>query len=534
MASQGGSAKRHPPFGANCGLRLADPPAGRATKGGTTMFRAGLAAALLVSAWSLIALPCAVLAQQAASAEVLRVTRYADDASEGSLRYAIEQSNRTPGRYRIEIGAVGDPPHVIALTAPLPPIKGPVTIAGTAWPRTGNYIVLDGSGYIPDKGTETCPGAVAGQFGANVRTTTNPGLALVDTSGVDISGLSINHFCIGLLIHRSSGNVIHDNSIVANRGGAGVMLTGDDGAGNPTATTTLHNKVLRNVFDDNGDGLELTRGAAFNLVAGNVFRSGAANPEPSQGIEILLGHDNVVINNRFEGYSDGIQVNGGNRNYIAGNVFTRNTFGISLTGIGNIVAGNEIYENAIGIAVRPSMNGSMSHISKNSIYDNGVSDIRRCFVGGSCDPNLRTGGIVLGAAGPGDAAYQGRMGIGVVVDPDRLVRFCPAGAPKCAPAPNGALQPPVIDSVSRQGAVEGHFDGPAQSHFVVELFANHRPGDSEGATFVGGTVATSDAGGHGRFTARVKSIPPRGSITATLTSAEGATSEFSKAAAPAD
>src|SRR5262249_5486198 len=168
--------------------------------------------------------------------------------------------------------AVGDTPYVIALTAPLPPIKGPVTIAGTAWPRTGNFIILDGAGYIPDKGPETCPGAVAGQFGANVRTTTNPGLALVDTSGVDISGLFISNFCIGVLIHRSSGNVIHDNRIVANRGGAGVLITGDDGNGGSTATTTLHNKVLRNEFLDNGDGAELPPGAAFKLVAEKTYR----------------------------------------------------------------------------------------------------------------------------------------------------------------------------------------------------------------------------------------------------------------------
>jgi hypothetical protein len=39
----------------------------------------------------------------------------------------------------------------------------------------------------------------------------------------------------------------------------------------------MHNKVQRNEFLDNGDGLELTRGAAFNLVADNVFRSTDAN-----------------------------------------------------------------------------------------------------------------------------------------------------------------------------------------------------------------------------------------------------------------
>jgi hypothetical protein len=44
----------------------------------------------------------------------------------------------------------------------------------------------------------------------------------------------------------------------------------------------VHNKVQRNEFLDNGDGLELTLRAAFNLVADNVFRSTDANPEPSR------------------------------------------------------------------------------------------------------------------------------------------------------------------------------------------------------------------------------------------------------------
>jgi 3-dehydroshikimate dehydratase len=99
---------------------------------------------------------------------------------------------------------------------------------------------------------------------------------------------------------------------------------------------------VRNEFLDNGDGLELTRGAAFNLVADNVFRSTDANPEPSQGIEILRGNDNVVARNRFEGYSDGLQVNWGDRNYIAANTFTNNTFGLNLTGVGTVIDGNEI------------------------------------------------------------------------------------------------------------------------------------------------------------------------------------------------
>ena len=69
----------------------------------------------------LAALPCIASAQNPASPEVLRVTRYADDGNEGSLRFAIEASNRAPGRYRIEIEAVGSAPYVIKPNAPLPP-----------------------------------------------------------------------------------------------------------------------------------------------------------------------------------------------------------------------------------------------------------------------------------------------------------------------------------------------------------------------------------------------------------------------------
>ena len=464
--------------------------------------------------------------------DVLRVTRTADDGGEGSLRWAIERSNTAPGRFRIEIDPLGQTPHVIMLAAPLPAIKGPVEIEGLAWSRSGEFTALDGSGYIPDKGDETCPGAVPGQFGTNVRTTTNPGLAIIDTQGVDISGLEVRNFCIGILIHRASGNVVHDNRIVRNRGGAGVMLTGDDGSGNPTATTTMHNKVLRNAFIDNGDGLELTRGAAFNLVAHNIFRSTAANPEPSQGIEILLGHDNVLVGNRFEGYSDGIQINGGNRNYIAGNIIIGNTFGLSLSGTGNVIDGNTILGNAVGIAVRPATPMTVGRISRNLIAGNGQA-ITRCFAGGSCDPSLRKGGIVFGLPSGEHASYVGRRGIGVNPAQASLAKICPDGAPNCQEPPNGGLAAPVIESVRKNGtqlAVQGRLKGEPHARFTVEAFANRQPGGGEGEIFLGDVVATSDTDGNGTFVltadgAILGAVPA--SFTATLTSSDGATSEFS-------
>jgi 3-dehydroshikimate dehydratase len=486
-----------------------------------------------LAAIALWALPIQAGAQSQPALEVLRVTRTADDGAEGSLRWAFERNNTAPGRFRIEIAPAGQAPHVIKLASPLPAIKGPVAIEGAAWKRSGEFIVLDGSGYIEDKGPQTCPGAVPGQYGTNVRTTTNPGLALVDTHGVEISGLEVRNFCIGVLIHRSSGNSIHDNRIVANRGGAGVMLTGDDGNGNPTATTTVHNKVLRNEFLDNGDGLELTRGAAFNLVADNVFRSTDANPEPSQGIEILLGNDNTVVSNRFEGYSDGLQINWGHRNYIAANIFTNNTFGLSLSGAGNIIDGNVIYGNAVGIAVRSAPDMTMARISRNAIYGNGQK-IERCFAGGSCDPDIRKGGVVFGLPSGEHQRFVGKRGIGVAPAPASLANICPDGAPNCQMPPNDGLAAPTLERARKNAnglTVQGVLRGQPMSRLTVEVFGNRTSGSGEGEIFLGDVVTTSDAEGNGKFSLTVDAFKLPAvplSFTATVTSADGATSELSQ------
>src|SRR5215813_2025526 len=424
--------------------------------------------------------------------EVLRVTRTADDGGEGSLRWAIERNNAAPGRLRIEVDPAGAAPYVIKLASPLPTIKGPVAIEGAPWKRSGEFVALDGSGYIEDKGPQTCPGAVAGQYGANVRTTTNPGLALVDTQGVEISGLEIRNFCIGVLIHRASGNSIHDNRIVGNRGGAGV-----------------------------------------NLVADNVFRSTGANPEPSQGIEILLGNDNVVVSNRFEGYSDGLQINWGHRNYIAANIFSNNTFGLSLSGAGNVIDGNVISGNAVGIAVRPAADMTMAWISRNAIYGNGQK-IERCFAGGSCDPNIRKGGIVFGLPSGEHERYVGKRGAGVAPPAGSLAKICPDGAPNCQAPPNGGLAAPTLERVRKHAGeliVQGELRGKPRSRFTVEVFGNRAAGSGEGEMFLGEVATTSDAEGQGKFSltvdaAKLAAMPA--SFTATLTSADGATSEFSQ------
>jgi len=476
-----------------------------------------------------------VAARQAppGAASVLRVTSSADDGSAGTLRWAIETSNATPDRESIELESDGRSARIILLKSALPPIKGPVLIEGIAWKRTGQYVVIDGSGYISGTGPESCPGATLGQYGANVRTMTSPGLQLIDTADVEIAGVEIRRFCIGVLINRATGVTIRDSRITENRGGAGVMLTGDDGQGNPTSTTTIHNKVFRNEFVDNGDGLELTRGAAFNLIADNVFRSTSANPEPSQGIEILRGNDNVVSGNRFEGYSDGLQINWGDRNYIVANTFTGNTFGLNLTGVGNVVDANEITANRIGIVVRPADPTPSIRFTRNRIGGNG-KDIRRCEAGGSCDPAMAKGAIVLGLPGLEHESFVGSRGRGVVPNAATMQHICPEHAPQCQAAPNRGLVRPTLTSTRTsvtELSVSGTMVGAPAARYVVELFGNTAAAGAESELFLKQAVIYTDAAGNGAFTIQVErvGIERVRSVTATLTSDDGATSALSDA-----
>jgi 3-dehydroshikimate dehydratase len=456
---------------------------------------------------------------------LLLVDREADDEAQGSLRWAIVTSNAEPGRYRIEIAA-----PIIVLKSALPPIKGPVSIEGRAFARSGGHNVVDGSGYLP-RDLKSCPGMVPGQYGTNVRTASNPGFALVDTKGVTLRGLEIRNFCIGVLILRTSNAVVVDNRIVRNIGGAGVMLSGDDGKGGSTSNTTLDNKVLRNTFFENGDGLELTRGAAFNLIADNLFDGGTDNLEPSQGIEILWGNDNTVVRNRFVRYSDGLQSNWGARNYIGANVFEGNAFGVSLTGAGNMVVGNDIKGNGIGIAVRPEAKVAANRISQNVIAGNGLP-ILRCSAGGSCDPKMVRGGIVIGPPGLEHGSFVGSRGMGVVFDKAGAAVVCTGkdDPANCHAVPQFGLQPPSLVSVrlvTGKAVVKGALQGPPETSVTVELFAG-KPGTAEGERYLGSLQAVTDASGKAAFAGEVDGAAAGSAITATSTTAAGASSAFSK------
>lgn len=475
----------------------------------------------------LTTLALGLVASGFASAETYIVDRYQDDSAKGSLRWAIEQSNANAAQENeIQIQAVDKAPYVIKLNQALPPIKSSVKIIGTQWDKTGEFIAIDGSNYIKGQGAKACPGANPEQYGTNVRTTSLPGLVLQDVNGVTLKGLDIHRFCIGVLINRSSNNLIQHNRISNNYGGSGVMLTGDDGKGNPTSTTTNNNKVLNNLFVDNGDGLELTRGAAFNLVANNLFTSTKANAEPSQGIEILWGNDNAVVGNKFENYSDGLQINWGKRNYVAYNELTNNSIGFNLTGDGNIFDSNKVHGNRIGIAVRSEKDANArTTLTKNLIWGNG-KDIKRCEAGGSCVPNQRLGAIVFAVPALEHTGFVGSRGGGVVIEDAKLQKTCTQpNEQSCNAMPNQNIQAPSLNY--SRGQVTATVQGQPNQRYQVEFFANRQANSHEAEQYLGAQVLTTNAQGQGQ--ASWKALSGAASVTANVTDHLGATSELSRA-----
>src|SRR5262249_34703383 len=118
--------------------------------------------------------------------------------------------------------------------------------------------------------------------------------------------------------------------------------------------------------------------------------------------------------------------------------------------------------------------------------------------------------------------------------PGSPAKICPDGAPTGQAPPNGGLAAPPLERVRKRAGeltVQGELRGKPLSRFTVEVFGNRTAGSGEGEIFLGEVVTTSDAEGLGKFSLTVdasKLAAMPAWFTATLTSADGATSEFSQ------
>lgn len=97
---------------------------------------------ILAAAWALIA--------QSLSAATVTVTSRADSGV-GSLRWAIDQANGSPGADRITFNIPGPAPFVIEPVGQLPDITGPTEVDGTTQPGFAGLPMVEVSGRIADR-----------------------------------------------------------------------------------------------------------------------------------------------------------------------------------------------------------------------------------------------------------------------------------------------------------------------------------------------------------------------------------------------
>ncbi len=303
------------------------------------------------------------LATYSISKAKLAVTSTADDASQGTLRYAITQAN-TGNFSEIDfaIGVVGSA-QTIHLTSALPTLTGSgVSLNGLSQGGSGNtqrLITLDGSG--------------AGS--------SSDGLILQGWNGT-VSGLILSNFGDdGIKVEgpkntiggtaAGAGNVIsgnHNDSVFIDSSAWGVQVQGNYIGNYSTGSAAQPNKVgIEDAGSYNTIGGSVA--GARNFISGNmidgILLDSTAWAETVQGNYIGLSvSGKLALANR-----NGIEVAGGNNTIggdSGGNYYTRN-FISGNSGDGVLIdggaTGNLVQGNFIGIDVSGTSSGYTNVIS---------------------------------------------------------------------------------------------------------------------------------------------------------------------------
>ncbi len=266
------------------------------------------------------------------------------------------------------------------------------------------------------------------------------------------------------------------------------------------------------------DGLGLGAGNFVGLtLSGNVHVKGLVIQRFGGSGMVVSGSGNSSQDSSFTNNNVGVRISGGSDNTLIGNRISQNTsaglviaggsFGNKIGGEGNSEANEITFNGQDGISLQGA--GSRNSILANSISLNGHNAI-----------DLGNDGITANDLDEVNAIF------GVNNDLQNFPVITSATTNGCASLVSGTLNTnPAIPS--------------EPNGYLVELFFNENPdrntfgilSNGEGESFVGSVTVNADAGGDASFSVPLPafSTAVTGYITATATSPNGSTSEFSKA-----
>jgi trimeric autotransporter adhesin len=279
-----------------------------------------------------------------ASAETFIVS-LKNDSGEGTLRWAIEQANASPGPHTIAFGIGGDGPHTIELLTALPAIRQTVAIEGyTQFGATPNTLADGFDAVIKVILRRAVPA--------------DPSKKPVLFDGLQIQaplcavrGLAIGGFGRAIYVDQGfaviEGNVLGllpDGTVVRNETGISV------GNGSPiTVGGTAPGS--RNVISENFTGIRISGNASDVEILGNLIGTdlsghAAAHHRSSSAIWVDSSASEVRI---------------GNGDPAAANVIAFDYSGVAVQGSKVSVRNNSIHSHAaLGIDLVPNLSSSSS------------------------------------------------------------------------------------------------------------------------------------------------------------------------------
>jgi hypothetical protein len=519
-----------------------------------------------------------------ASATTYTVTSAADSGA-GSLRQAMTDANTNPGADTIQFNIVGSGVQTIVLASGLPTVTSPVTIDGYTQPGSSANTQPVGQGLNTVLRIEINGQAVLGPcFRLNAGDTTLKGLVInrcaesIELGSVVASNTRIEGNFLGT---DPAGMQLYTNGFtnqVRDLGQTGTAVGGTAPAARnliSVCTSGLSfvgsgHTVQGNLFGLNTTGAaRLTPGCggstSFALIvsgsntliggtaagAGNVF--GEASNIISVGstgntVQGNLVGTNVAGDFTWEQNLNGIVVSGTN-NLIggtaagAGNVVAGAHFGngIDVQGTGHVVQGNWVgIDKTETIDLGNSRAGIV--VGGNGITIGGIGAGEANIIGFNGGLFGNSGGVVVASSGQasirGNRIYANKLTApqaGLGIDLHTAIQDGGISINDDGDADgggNGQQNFPIVTSASGT-LVQGFLNSTPSSTFDLDFYGNPacdiRPNDYLTApTYLGAGEVTTDGSGNATFSITLPvAIPAGGRVTATATSAQGATSEFS-------
>ncbi|MGQ9691276.1 MAG: right-handed parallel beta-helix repeat-containing protein [Thermoproteota archaeon] len=213
----------------------------------------------------------------------------------------------------------------------------------------------------------------------------NTGLSLVNVEGCKIVNNIFRGCYIGILLSRSSSNIMMNNTFLTKTGidlefsrrnkilhnnftGSGLYVL--DSWENDVRENLANGKTL--VYLENvGNRVVEEAGQVIAIGCSRITVRGLNITNVTIGVDFYETRDSVIENNVISNGVFGISLMNSHNNRVVNNTLLNNTYGILLTDTRNVmVVNNTVRENLFGIGIGGLLESSSNEIVGNAIEDN--------------------------------------------------------------------------------------------------------------------------------------------------------------------